>query len=84
MEGLGSVVVPTFGLGEHERGEWIAEEAHLSRMRVPAECQRDISRWDDLCAPMRWVVGEENLHNLGFRSKEQGVKTDYFCLFSRY
>ena len=60
MEGLPIVVVPTFGLVEHERGERIAKEAHLSRMRVPAKREWDISHWYDLCAPMRWVVREEN------------------------
>ena len=70
MEGLGSVVlcgvVPAFGLGEHERGERIAEEAYLSCMRVSAECKWDIGFGDDLSSPMRWVVGEEDWHVLAF------------------
>ena len=53
-------VVPSFGFGEHERGEGIAEEAYLPSMRVSAEGEWDIGFGDDLSSPMRWVVSEEN------------------------
>ena len=71
METLGSVVlcgvVPAFGLGEHERGERIAEEAFLSSMRVSAEGEWDICRWYNLSSPMRRVVREQYLQSIAFR-----------------
>ena len=70
MEGLGSVVyrgvvwssmvlcgvVPTLRFGEHEGGEWVTEETHLSCVGMSAESQRDISGWHYLSSPMRWIV----------------------------
>ena len=73
MEGLGSVVlcgvVPAFGLGEHERGERIAEEAHLPRVGMSAKGEWDIGFWDDLSSPMRWVVRQQYLQFLAFRQR---------------
>ena len=58
VEGLFALIIASPSLFEHPRGGCPAEQPHLCRMSVAAECQGDVGARQNFRPPMTWVVGE--------------------------